>query len=202
MFPTDLTSVLSGASVSQLRRWNSTGLLVPEIATKPRLLYSFRDLVAARIVVRLRAEASLQKIRKAFANMSALDFTEHPSRYQFGTDGKIIVIGDDEGNTVDLVKEPGQYQLHSLVEIFAPFKTNRGATVVDFLHPRKHLEVRAGRMGGWPTITDTRIPYDTIANLVSGGDVALGDVHYYYPGVDADAALDALDFEAAVRGAA
>ena len=110
MFPTDLTSVLTGASVWQLRRWNSTGLLVPEGQTKPRLLYSFRDVVALRTVVRLRSEAaSLQKVRRAFANMPALDFTEHPARYQFGTDGRTIVIADDDGNTIDLVREPGQY---------------------------------------------------------------------------------------------
>lgn len=203
MFPTDLTSALTGASVWQLRRWNSTGLLVPEGQTKPRLLYSFRDVVALRTVVRLRSEAaSLQKVRRAFANMPALDFTEHPARYQFGTDGRTIVIADDDGNTIDLVREPGQYQMHSLAEIFAPFTTNRGEMVVDFLHPRKRLEIRAGRMGGWPTIADTRIPYDTIAKLLTGGDIAPGGVSYYYPEVDAESARDALDFYSDVRSRA
>lgn len=200
MFPTDLTSTLTGASVRQLRRWNTTGLLVPEVQSKRKLLYSFRDVVALRTVVRLRSEAaSLQKMRRAFANMPALDFTEHPSRYQFGTNGKTIVIADAGGNTIDLVKNPGQYQMHSLAEIFASFTTNRGEVVVDFLRPRKHLEIRAGRMGGWPTIADTRIPYDTIANLLADGDIAPEEVSYYYPEVDADAARDALDFHSDVR---
>ncbi|MGY6651397.1 MerR family transcriptional regulator [Amycolatopsis sp. TRM77291] len=81
MFPTGLTSVLSGASVAQLRSWNRTGLLVPEVATEPYLLYSYRDVVALRSVVHLRREQSLQKIRKAFTNANELDFSEHPSRY-------------------------------------------------------------------------------------------------------------------------
>jgi uncharacterized protein (DUF433 family) len=176
MFPTNLTSVLTGASAGQLRHWNRTGLLVPEVATGSRLLYSFRDVVALRTVVRLRTETSLQKVRLAFATMPALDF--------------------------DLVANPGQYEIFSLADVFEPFRTKRGVTVVDFLHPRKRLEVRAGRMGGWPTIINTRVPYDTIADLVAGGDVALDQVSYYYPGVDAEAARDAVDFHASVRSAA
>jgi uncharacterized protein (DUF433 family) len=203
MFPTDLTSTLTGASVRQLRRWNATGLLIPEVQARRRLRYSFRDVVALRTVVRLRSEAaSLQKVRRAFANMPALDFTEHPSKYRFGTNGKTIVIADDDGNTTDLVGNPGQYQMHSLAEIFKPFRTNRGEAVVDFLRPRRHLEIRAGRMGGWPTIAATRIPYDTIANLLSGGDIAPEQVGYYYPEVDAEAARDALDFHSYVRSRA
>jgi uncharacterized protein (DUF433 family) len=202
MFPTNLTSVLTGATVRQLRHWNQTGLLVPEIAATPRLYYSFRDVVALRTVVRLRAEASLQKVRRAFATMPTLDFTEHPSRYRFGTDGATIVIADEAGNSVDLYANPGQYEFVSLADIYEPFQNKRGRTVVNFLHPRERLEVRAGRMGGWPTIIDTRIPYDTIAELVSGDDVSFDQVSYYYPGVDADAARDAFDFYSAVRSVA
>jgi uncharacterized protein (DUF433 family) len=202
MFPTNLTSVLTGASVRQLRHWNRTGLLVPEIAATTRLLYSFRDVVALRTVVRLRAEASLQMVRRVFATMPALDFTEHPSRYRFGTDGSTIVVADESGNSVDMYAKPGQYEVVSLLDIYRPFRTRRGRTVVDFLHPRNRLEVHAGRMGGWPTIVDTRIPYDTIAELVSGDDVTFDQVGYYYPGVDAAAARDALDLYRVVRSAA
>jgi uncharacterized protein (DUF433 family) len=202
MFPTDLTAVLTGASKGQLRRWARTDLLRPEVANNPRLMYSFRDIVALRTVVRLRSETSLQRIRRAFNNMPVLDFTEHPSKYRFGTDGKTIAIADEHGNLVDLLDNPGQYELVSLADIFEPFRTNRGLEVVNFLRPREHLEVRAGRMGGWPTIEGTRVPYDAIANLVAPGDVPVDRVGYYYPGVSAEAARDALDFQNAVRGAA
>lgn len=202
MFPTELTAVLTGASRRQLRRWKATGLLVPEVAVKPRLLYSFRNVVALRTVVRLRSETSLQKVRRAFATMPALDFTDHPAKYRFGTDGRTIVVADNDGNTIDLVRNPGQYELLSLADIFKPFLTNRGDNVVDFLHPRERLEVHAGRMGGRPTIVETRIPYDTIAALMASGEVTPDDVSYYYPGVDPDAARDALDFHATVQSVA
>jgi len=201
-FPTDLTAVLTGTSRDRLRHWHSTGLFSPEIATEPRLLYSFRDVVALRTVVRLRASTSLQNIRRAFENMSALDLTEHPSRYRFGTDGKTIGLIDEAGNAVDLVGKPGQYEVLSLAEMFGAFENRRGEQVVDFLRPRSHLEVRAGRLGGRPTIADTRIGYDTVASLVSGGDVSLERVAYFHPGVSAAAARDAVDFDRLVRDSA
>src|SRR5262245_27228105 len=113
-----------------------------------------------------------------------------------------IAVADDHGNFVDLVANPGQYEIVSLADVFMPFQNQRGETVVDFLHPRERLDVLAGRMGGWPTIIDTRIPYDTIANLVAGGDVTLDEVDHYFPGVDAHAAQDAVDFQASVPRAA
>jgi uncharacterized protein (DUF433 family) len=202
MFPTDLTAALTGASRAQLRRWNRIDLLTPEVADRPRLMYSFRDVVALRTVVRLRSNTSLQKVRRAFNSLPTFDLTEHPSKYRFGTDGETIVVEDDDDNLIDLVRSPGQYHFVSLADVFAPFVNQRGENVVDFLHPRERLEVRAARMGGWPTIVDTRIPYDTVADLVSTGEVPLDRVDYYYPGVDAEAAREALDFRNAVRGVA
>jgi uncharacterized protein (DUF433 family) len=202
-FPTNLASVLTGASRSQLRRWHRTGLLTPEISTAPTgLLYSFRDLVAVRTVVHLRASSSLQKVRQAFANLPVVDFTEHPSAYSFVTNGHTIVAMNIEGVSVDLVQNVGQTEVISLVDIFGPFINRQGKEVVDFLHPRRHLEVRQGRMSGWPTIQNTRVPYDTVARLLSTGDITPDEVESFYPGVSAEAARDARDFDAAVKDVA
>ena len=59
--PIGAASVLSGANVWQLERWRGPRLLVPEANAHRPPLHSFRDLVAPRTVVRLRAETSLQK---------------------------------------------------------------------------------------------------------------------------------------------
>lgn len=197
-FPAELTSVLSGASVSQLHRWRRTRLLVPEVHEVRPALYSFRDVVALRTVVRLRAEVSLQKIRSAFGALPEFDLTDHPSEYQFATDGSSVAVWMDDG-FMDLVKRPGQFELYSLSDIYKPFTTKAGADVVDFTRPRRHLRVDARKMGGWPTIEGTRVTYDVIAQALDGSDLDSDDIQRFYPGVSAEAAGDAVSFDSQVR---
>ncbi|RJO77593.1 DUF433 domain-containing protein [Nocardia panacis] len=195
-FPADLTSALTGATLSQLSRWRrgDSPLLVPELGVRPQAQYSFRDLMALRTVVKLRSEVSLQRIRKAFASLQGMDLTEHPSRYTLTTDGVTVFLIEADGAT-DLVRRPGQRVLATLNDVFAPFTNFRGENVVDFLHPRPRLAVREGRAGGWPTIRDTRVPYDTIARLVANGDVPASAVGDYYPTVQPADVPDAVDFD-------
>jgi len=194
-FPVPETSVLSGASVSQLHNWRRTGLFVPEVDPTGRpLLYSFRDVIALRSVVKLRSVKSLQKIRKAFKNMPTLDLTEHPSAYSLVDTGASILVVKRDGESIDVLANPGQTQLANLEEIMNAFTTEEGRDVVDLRRPRARLEVREQRLGGWPTIQGTRVPFDVIANLIMDGSVAASDVARYYPSVTEAAALDALDF--------
>lgn len=193
VFPIELAATLSGASRTQLNRWRSTGLLVPEIQAYRPPLYSFRDLVALRAVVFLRAETSLQRVRRAFANLPEMNFSEHPAEYKFATDGRTIVIWTEDG-FVDLVNNPGQMNFYSLADIYRPFVARSGKEVPDFERPRRHISVNAGRVGGWPTIEGSRLPYDTVANLVAGGEVSYSMVSRYFPGVSEAAVRDAVDF--------
>lgn len=197
-FPVELAAALSGASVHQLHRWRNTGLLVPEASQERPVQYSFRDLVAVRTVVRLRSETSLQKIRTAVMNLPEYDLTDHMSGYTFATNGKTIAVSTDDG-FLDLVKKPGQYHLFSLADIYKPFTAKSGEHVVDFRRPRQHLQVDARRLGGWPTIEGTRVPYDTIAQVVDDVTVTADEVGHFYPGVSAEAARDAVDFDEYVR---
>jgi len=198
-FPADLTSTLTGASIYQLKRWRRTGLLVPEAQPFRPPLYSFRDLVAIRTVVWLRTEVSLQRIRKALANLPVLDFTEHPAAYEFATDGKSIGVLDENRQVVDLVERPGQIQIFNLAEVFSEFENKSGRRVVNFRKPRDHLEVHAGRLGGWPTVLHTRVPYDDVAKLLRTGDIRPEQVSRFYPSVTAEAAVDAYEFDREVR---
>ncbi|GAA3922956.1 DUF433 domain-containing protein [Microbacterium invictum] len=199
-FNVALTSVLSGASVRQLGHWRKTELLVPEVNSASRpILYSFRDILALRAVVKLRQDQSLQKIRKAFATLPHLDLTEHPAQYALVNEGSTIALVRDDGSEIDLVTRPGHAILVTLPDIMNSFETHRGA-VVDLRRPREHLRVREQWLGGWPTIEGTRVPYDTIAELLSDGTIEPSDVGHYYPGVTAAAARDALDFARSVPG--
>lgn len=191
-FPADLTSVLTGASVGQLQHWRSTDLLRPEFGTQPAAVYSFRDLVALRMFVRMRQRISLQLIRKAVGQLQAFDLTDHPSQYRLHTDGKSVYF-EEEGRSVDLVRKPGQRLLLNLEDVFAPFENLQGAEVVDFRRPKPHLEVREGRLGGWPTVENTRVGFDSVAKLLVGDEVAPEDVCRFYPSVTPEGARDAKE---------
>lgn len=200
-FPSELASVLSGASMSQLSHWRTApALLAPEVAARPRALYSFRDIIALRTFVRLRRELPLQRIRAALSTLHDYDLTDHPSSYQLVTDSETVFLVDGDGrDVVDLVKRRGQTVLLSMADVFAPFTNLQGQEVVDFRRPRQNIEVRERRMGGWPTIAGTRVRYDTVALLLGDGSVDAEEAHFYYPEVTAQAALDAADFDSSVR---
>jgi DNA-binding transcriptional MerR regulator len=88
-YATKMAAALSGATVNQLRHWRSprTGpLLVPEIATGPGVVYSFQDVLALRTFVRLRENASLQKIRAAIGNLRDIGEVDHLASYRLVSD--------------------------------------------------------------------------------------------------------------------
>ncbi|MCT1710749.1 DUF433 domain-containing protein [Dietzia cinnamea] len=193
-FELPLAAAMSGASVNQLRRWNRDGLLVPEVQAARPMLYSFRDLVALRAVSYLRAETSLQKIKRAFSNLTEFDLTDHPSQYEFATDGKSIMVWTDDGY-MDLVNRPGQVEFVTLADIFESFTNRAGREVVHFQRPRPHLRVDGGKLGGYPVIEHSRVPYDAVADLLAGGDVPVEEISEYYPRVTPAGALDAISFQ-------
>ncbi len=162
-------------------------------------MYSFRDVLALRTVAKLRSDLSLQKVRQAFHGLEERDLTAHPSSYTLVAQGGTVFLLDD-GEAVDLLADPRQIEFKlSLADIFRPFKNRFGKQVVDFERPRRHLAVREQRLGGWPTIADTRVPYDQVASLMV--DVPAEQVSLFYPGVSARAARDALDFAQSVSRA-
>ncbi|WP_406365318.1 DUF433 domain-containing protein [Streptomyces sp. NBC_00645] len=190
-FPVDLTAALTGASVAQLHNWRRTDLLVPEVQDNP-VRYSFRDVVALRTFVYLRSKLPLQRIRKAMDQLRKWDLTEHPAAYVLVTEGDSVFLVQEE-RTVDLVRHPGQETIFSLANVFAPFENMQGRNVADFRRPRPNLEVKENRLGGWPTIQGTRVPYDAVAKLVAGG-VEPAEVKRFYPSVEVSGAADAADF--------
>ncbi|NKS94614.1 DUF433 domain-containing protein [Rhodococcus hoagii] len=198
-FPTELTSVLTGATTAQLASWRrgKSPLLVPEYGNRPTALYSFRDLLALRTVASLRSQVPLQRIRKAFQSLQDMDLTEHPSRYTLVTDGDSVFLVEGV-EAVDLVKRPRQIVLTTLDDVFKPFLNFKQQKVVNFINPRPRLEVREARMGGWPTIAGTRVPYDTVANLVGNGDVPASSISKFFPTVVPEDVPDAVDFDVQV----
>lgn len=202
-YTTELTAKLTGASLAQLARFRAGGLLAPELQDGRTILYSFRDVIALRSLMWLRGDYSLQKIRRAIGNLDLAHLdVEHLSEVEFVKSGDSIFAHDEEGFT-DLVRSPGsrEIQTFKLGDVFAPFKAYRGREVPDLLRPSEHLTVDPGRMAGIPVIDGTRIPFDTIAQLVDGRTIGAEDVRLYYPSVTPAAADDAVQFAESLRPA-
>lgn len=194
-------SVLSGLTVSQLRRWAQEGIFIPEYQDQNPPEYSFRDVVAARTLSFLRADNSAQKVKKAVHNLRQLNHNKHLAEYKLGSDGSLIVLKDEDGTVADLNGYSGQGRIFSFGEVWGPFKNFKEAEVPDLRHPRPNLEVNEAKLGGWPTINDTRIGFDVIARFIDNDSITPEDIQYYYPSVSAEAALDALSFMEAVEAA-
>ncbi len=165
------------------------------------MLYSFRDLVALRSVCFLRSEVSLQKVKLAFSNLPLHDLTEHPSNYLFATDGKTVVVWNED-RFMDLVDNPGQFDLVTIQDVYRSFVNSSKRVVVDFEHPRPNISVMPDLLGGWPAIRGTRVPFDTIADLVADDDVSPEEVADFYPTVNPAAVADAVSFQMEVEGLA
>lgn len=194
-----VASFLSGATVDQLQRWARTGIVVPEVNPSRPKIYSFRDVVALRSIAKLRASHSLQRIRNAINKLNEFDFTEHLSQYRFATDGKSIKIWDeDEDAFLDLVNNPGQWELINLEDIYAPFMNLQGRQVPDLLTPAKGIQINPHRLSGAPTLEDTRVPFDLIVDLLDD-DLNAQEISELYPTIEADSVDNAIRFDQSIK---
>ncbi|WP_084958990.1 DUF433 domain-containing protein [Thermoactinospora rubra] len=192
-----LAAALSGATLRQLAHWRNAGtgrgaVLVPEVSARRPVLYSFRDLVALRTCVKLRNDASLQKIRRALDTLrDDLREREHLSEYRLVADGSTIYLVEP-GQATDLVHRKANIVIHEMVDVLRPFYRD-GRHIPDLLRPREHVAVDPAVRGGIPVIEGTRVPYDEVAGLLRDG-VPAERIAEYYPSVSAGAARDAVDF--------
>jgi uncharacterized protein (DUF433 family)/DNA-binding transcriptional MerR regulator len=195
-----LAAALSGATIRQLAYWRrGTGshgpLLSPEYGRTPRVLYSYQDIVALRMFVRLRQATSLQRIRKAVAwlqeNHPDTHLSAHRIRAQPG--GQTIVWISKDRDYFDIVEHPGQGGLQVVMdEVFDEFKTSSGRRVPDLARPAPGVSVDRDVRGGFPVISGTRIPYDIIASLHRDG-LKPADIHTLYPAVGKGAVAGAAE---------
>lgn len=196
VFDLRMTQYLSGATKSQLYRWAREGILVPEVNPSNPMQYSFRDIVALRVLSKLRRNVSLQKIRKALDTLDDYDFSDHLSAYRFATDGKSVKLWTEEG-FMDLSDQPGQWEFLGFDDIYEPFENMKGRTIPDLRSPAPGISVEPGRIGGTPTLEGTRVPFDLVVQLDE--DMTPEEVADYYPTIKADAVVHAVNFDRQVR---
>lgn len=199
-YPEALTAALGGVTVHQLRRWRSgsSPLLVPETSPVRPLRYSFRDLIAIRTFAHLRAAFSLQKIRKAVANLHDLTDVDHLSNHKLLGDGTTIAWSPTAGEQVDILRKPGQQILITMKDVLGEFEGWTGATIVPLRRPKNGVEIKPDVLQGFPVVHDTRIPYDTISSLAADG-LGPNDIRYFYPSVDDTGVTGAVEFDRYVQ---
>lgn len=197
MYSTRLTAALSGATPRQLQYWRrDTGhgpLLTPEYGTSPRAVYSFRDVVALRICVQLRKEASLQRVRRAVAHLKSVTPTTHLSAHNLKSLGRSIVWLTDDGDYIDTVEQPGQPGIRVVMEeVFRSFTTATGRHVPDLNAPAPGLSIDDDVRSGFPVLEGTRIPYDTVAGLAHDG-LTVAEIIDLYPSATSEGVHGAME---------
>ncbi len=112
-FTAQQASRLTGCTAHQLRYWDRVGLVQPTIQStggRPgrRRLYSFRDLVALRVVKSLLDNGmSVQRVRRAWDYLRrTADMDRHLAEVQLVTDGvSIFRVASDEEELLDALRE-------------------------------------------------------------------------------------------------
>ena len=112
-FTADQAARLANCTHHQLRYWDRVGLVKPsvqETGGRPgvRRLYSFRDLVALRVVRSLLDNGmSLQRVRRAWDYLRREgEMEDHLAEVKLVTDGKSIFrVSSDEGELLDALRE-------------------------------------------------------------------------------------------------
>lgn len=189
-YPPPLTATLSGATVRQLAYWRKSSLgkpalFEPEFSRSPRVLYSYRDIVALRMFVQLREELSLQRVRKAVRWLELQFPDTHLSAHRIKTvPGTTTAVWfTPDGDYVDVVQEPGQMGFKVVLQdLLSEFTTSKGRRVPNLGEPTQGVLIDPEIRAGFPVIEGTRIPFTLVAGLRDDG-LSNAEICELYPTV-------------------
>ncbi|HEX2050445.1 MAG TPA: MerR family transcriptional regulator [Actinomycetota bacterium] len=150
-FSAQQASRFTGCTAHQLRYWDRIGLVKPSVQStggRPgvRRLYSFRDLVALRVVRSLlEGGMSLQRVRRAYDYLrKRAGLEEHLSETKLVTDGhSVFKVCRDDGEILDALKE-GQMTFFLALDEIARSVDGR---VAEYLYDREEFVSALRRVG-------------------------------------------------------
>jgi DNA-binding transcriptional MerR regulator len=133
----------TGCTSHQLRYWDQIGLVRPSVQStggRPgvRRLYSFRDLVAIKVVkALLDGGMSLQRVRRAYEYLrKKAGLEEHLSGVKLITDGQSIFrVAKDDGEILDALRQ-GQMSFFVAID---QITRNLDQGVAEFLRDREEF---------------------------------------------------------------
>lgn len=208
MYSTRETSVLSGATTEQLRRWRQDPgdgpWLRPEIDQRGEPFYRFADVVAVRLFLRRPGAGPLPRLQRALARLD----DEHAETHLAGAglhaaagSGPVLWLSPD-GDYLGVVEPTGQPGVRVvLTDVHAGFTTADGRLVADLRRPTPGITVDPGVRGGGPVLAGTRLRYNEISHLADDGMDVVG-IRTLYPGATAATIAGAVRFARLVEHAA
>jgi len=124
---------LSGVKARTLDHWATTGFLSPSVrkadGTGTRRVYSFSDVLAARVARELRSEgASLQGLRKVVRELRKREFPESFAENRLIVAGKDVYVKEDQ-DFISTLRNPGQLHFpFTVLDLGAVIVTLRNET--------------------------------------------------------------------------
>jgi DNA-binding transcriptional MerR regulator len=118
-FSIRMAAKLSRVTQETLANWAKRGILVPPLSTgsgRPERVYTFRDLVAIRVLVALRDGGidprALRRVVDYVRKRKGLSATEAIASSVLVTDGHDVYEVDEVDGAVSALRMPGQRVLH------------------------------------------------------------------------------------------
>lgn len=125
-FSTQQVVSLVGVSTRKLVHWDKQGLVKPSISPASgrgsRRMYSYRDLLALKVVKGLRDQGvSLQRVRRCvrYLRKHMPDISQPLSLCQLLTDGDSVYLVEDRKTLIDTVARPGHRAVRQIIDIAA-----------------------------------------------------------------------------------
>jgi len=213
-YTADRAAALSGVPISTLHWWARHDILPPSLSPARVKLWSYSDLMGARIIYWLRHEKvgddgrsipaiTMPAVRRALGNLRELDLALWSE--DGGPGVRVNRTGHIFVTTKPTFERSGDRQrlLHSgpdeALEVLAPFQTLRGAKGPDLVEPRPQLRIVPGKLGGSPHVVHTRLESVALGALANSG-VPTAKIYRLYPEVAPPAIDEAIDLERQLAG--
>jgi uncharacterized protein (DUF433 family) len=203
-YTAERAAALSGVPKSTIHYWARHEVLEPSVSPERTMLWSYRDLLALRVIYWLRRpkktrdelqipSTTMRLVRHALRELRNLDLDLFEC-------GRPTILVTRAGEIV--IKAParapqlltGQAVLADFIDLIAPFETVEGARGPDLSAPRPRLRIVPGKLSGSPHVADTRVETCALAALSLRGFPA-EKIARLYPSIDSAAIGEALDLE-------
>lgn len=206
-YKADRAAALAGVPVSTLHYWSNHDILVPSVSPVRVKLWSFSDLMAARVIAWLRHDkrypsgveiprSSMRAVRNACTQLAELDLSLWTEK--IGPTVAVNRAGDILVKTRPTSEARGRQRVlegaDDYFTVSGEFSLIGGVVGPDLHAPRPHLRIVPGKLSGSPHIVNTRLETSAIGSLALRG-VEPKRIYGLYPDIDTASIDEAIDLE-------